>query len=134
NCSGPEAAQAFRQALAINPDDFQSAEKLGDWALENQRYAEAIQSYRDAMNMIASKPFAQSRPWVQDLESKLEIAAGASRLEKNSKSASGWLHIGKGLQLQHRNKEAAQAFQNVLIVQPGHVEASIRRFQIALEQ
>lgn len=134
NCSGPEAAQAFRQALEINPDDFQSAEKLGDWALENQRYTEAIQSYRDAMNMIAGKPFAQSRPWVQDLESKLEIAAGASRLEKNPKSASGWLHIGKGLQLQHRTKEAAQAFQNALILQPGHVEAASRRFQTALEQ
>lgn len=134
NCSGPEAAQAFRQALAINPDDFQSAEKLGDWALENQRYTEAIQSYRNAINMIVGKPFAQSRPWIQDLESKLEIAAGASQLEKNPKSVSGWLHVGKGLQRQHRAREAAQAFQNVLIIQPGHAEASIRRFQTALEQ
>jgi tetratricopeptide (TPR) repeat protein len=134
SCSGPEAVQAFKMALSINPNAFESAESMGDFFLENHRYKEATQAYQLALKSLSGKPFTQSKPWISTLKGKLEIATGAALLSRNQKSAEGWLHVGKGLALQYRNEEARQAFQNTLTIQPGHSEAFMNRYQIALEQ
>jgi tetratricopeptide (TPR) repeat protein len=134
SCSGPEAVQAFKMALSINPDAFESAESMGDFFLENQRFGEAAQAYQTALNSLTGKPFTQSKPWISSLKAKLEIATGAARLSRNQKNAEGWLHVGKGLALQQRNEDARQAFENTLIIEPSHSEAFVYRYQIALKQ
>lgn len=133
-CGGPEGLNALQRAVAINPDDFQSWSALGDWQMNQQQYTAASQSYRDALESIKGKPFTESRPWADELIGKMEIANGAAKLAVNKRSPQGWLHVGKGLLRQKRTDDAIQAFQNVLILQPGNAEAATRRFEIALDQ
>jgi tetratricopeptide (TPR) repeat protein len=134
SCSGLEAVQAFKMAVSINPDAFESAESMGDFLMENQRFAEAAQAYQMALKSLTGKPFTQSKPWISSLKGKLEIATGKTLLNHNQKSAEGWMHVGKGLALQHRNEEARQAFENTLTIEPNHSEAFAYRYQVALEQ
>ncbi|WP_373532155.1 transglutaminase domain-containing protein [Vampirovibrio sp.] len=141
SCSGSPAVQAFKTALSINPNDFQSAESLGDFLMENPNpknqgayYEEAAQAYQRAIKSLSGQPFARSKPWVSHLEGKLHMATGAARISRNPKDPQGWLHIGKGLALQHRTQEAQQALENALALQPGEPEALMYRYQTALAQ
>ncbi len=134
SCRGTESIAAYQQALALNPDDFQSLEGLGDAYTAQKQYAQAVQAYQDAIVLLQSKVFARSKPWLQTLKGKQQIAQGAARLAHAPKDAMGWMHVGKGLLLQNRNQEAKTAFENALLVQPSLTEAVLSRFQIALAE
>ncbi|WP_303674093.1 transglutaminase domain-containing protein [Vampirovibrio chlorellavorus] len=134
SCSGPKAMDALRRALALNPQDFQSAELLGDLSLQNQKPDEALKAYQQALNTLSGRAFARSKPWVSTLRGKLWMASAQSRLAKNRRDATGWLLMGKGLMQAQTMSEARQAFQNALTLQPGNTEAILSAYEAALTQ
>jgi tetratricopeptide (TPR) repeat protein len=133
-CPGPKALEALRRALALNPLDFQSAELLGDLALQNKRPGEAQQAYQTALNILSGRSFTRSKPWVGTLQGKLWIASAQSRLQKNRRDATGWLLMGKGLMQAQNMTEARNAFRNALALQPGNSQAVLSAYEAALTQ
>lgn len=134
SCSGPKAMDALRRALALNPQDFQSAELLGDLALQNQKPDDAQKAYQQALNILSGRNFTRSKPWISTLQGKLWIASAQTRLAKNRRDATGWLLMGKGLMQAQNVTEARHAFQNAWTLQPGNPEVIISAYEAALTQ
>jgi tetratricopeptide (TPR) repeat protein len=129
---GPTAVQALKKATALAPNDFQNSEALGDQLQEQGHYAEAAKAYAQAAAVIKGRAFARSKPWADILDGKHRLALGGLMLARNKQSVAGWLEIGRGLLLEDRTEEAAQAFNNALILSPGSTDALLARFQTSL--
>jgi tetratricopeptide (TPR) repeat protein len=124
---------ALKQAVSLAPRDFRNNESLGDALMAQDRYAAATQAYRAACVTLMETRFAQSKPWLDEVHGKWELAYGAALLGKNKRDATGWLTMAKGLLRQHRQEEAAQAVHNALVLRPGYPEARLLAFEMALQ-
>lgn len=116
------------------PGHVQLDALLGDLYTQQRQFAQAQTAYRNALQHVRAQAFPQAETWAQDLTAKLQLVEGQRLLAGNAKSPAGWIATGKGLLLQNRLQDAAQAFQNALHAHPGHPEARRYRFETALRQ
>lgn len=131
--SDTEALGILKKAIAIAPGDFRNHEALGDLRAQS-KYTGASSSYRQAEQLLQQTASPVVQPWRENLLGKVSLAQGAELLFRYPQSAAGWLKVGKGLNLQNRPEEAAQAFGNAVLLSPDLQEAKMARFDIALAQ
>ncbi len=75
--SGPEAVQAFEQAIKLNPNDARAHYYLGQQALTDGRYEDARGHYNAALNAMA--PDDVSRPQVLEALKGIDPAETAAK-------------------------------------------------------
>jgi tetratricopeptide (TPR) repeat protein len=131
--TGTDAVNALNTAVALAPGNFRYQETLGDVLMTQKKYGAAANAYQRAVNLLKPQAFPQEQAWIEALEGKRQMALGTGLLAHNRKNPTGWLQTGKGLLLQNRFAEAAQALQNALALQPAYPEAQLYRFQAALQ-
>ena len=121
-----EAAQCYREAIALKPDHVTAYNNLGSVLQESGKAAEAVRVYRQALDIRPDvvELWCNLANALQDL-GRFEEAEHACRqaLAMNPGLAPAHNILGNALQNQGRLEEAEQAFLHALSIQPGYAKA-----------
>ncbi|WP_447977580.1 tetratricopeptide repeat protein [Candidatus Nitrospira bockiana] len=97
----PQAEESFREALRIDPDYSEAHNYLGQVLERQQRWPEAIQEYRRALaNPLYATP------------------------------DKAWFNLGRALAHEGDIENAAQAFEDALLISPASVPAAVLNLEL----
>ena len=119
----PDAIDAYRKAITLNPNFSWSQHDLGQILHRQNRLDEAMECYRSA---IALNPnFSWSHHFLAEILSKkgqikLAIAHYRQAITLNPDFYISYYELGRNLQRKHQYQEAIDCYLNVIELKPNH--------------
>lgn len=119
------AEQCFLKQISLNPSSVNVAKSynyIGYYALENQKFDEALNYYKSAVMHAPDNPdylYNLGLTYYKLNQNELALQYFQKAVEKNPEDSDAYFYIGDLLEKQNNLPEAINAYQRVLAIKPG---------------